>query len=218
MRELLIVLALILCCSGTASAGDNLEIAIALHAQGYYEPCGIFQLPDCFAIQTEHWMPGQIFVYVLICGHGWTGDGFMAAAYGLTWPAEWGPAQGWWSCSDLAIGSIEQPGDGVYQIWVMCQEPRGFPELAGILALDASSPGRVEVIVHADAGTAEVGDCYGGTDIVLPCNLGNGRAGWVSVEFPDAGCNPCPCVGPPCHLPPSANEKDTWGTIKAIYR
>jgi hypothetical protein len=218
MSKLLAVLAFILWFSATASAGDNPEIAIALHIQDYYEPCGTFRLPDCFAIQTQHPAPGEIFVYVLICGHGWTGRGFMAARYGITWPAEWGPALGWWSCSDMVIGSIHEPGDYVDQFWHVCQEPRGFPELAGILQLEAPSPGRVEVIVHGESGTAEVGDCYAGTDIVLPCDLGNGRAGWVTVIGRIPGCNPCPCVGPPCHLPPSANERDTWGTIKALYR
>ena len=90
--------------------------------------------------------------------------------------------------------------------------------MAGILHLNATGSGSIEVIVHGESGTAEVGDCHGETDIVLPCDIGNGRAGWVTVRGADTGCNPCPCVGPPCYPDPSADESGTWGAIKAMFR
>lgn len=219
MLRMLLAFALVFGVVATAGAGVNPEIAIALHVQQFSEECDSLFIPDCWAIQTQYpttLVP--IYVYVLICGHGWDGDGFVGASYGLTWPPEWGPALGWWSCSDIEVGEIMIPGDFVEQVWAVCQPPLGKPEVAGILQLLPVTPGEVKVTVHGITGTAAVLDCHGGEDIVLPCHVGNGRAGWVSVMGVDPGCNPCPCVGPPCYLPPSAAENDTWGGIKVLFR
>lgn len=204
-----------------AAAGVNPEIAIALHMDENYVPmdCDTFWMPDCFAIQTSSPAIGDvIYVDVVICGHGWTGDGFMGAWYGLTWPEEWGPALDWLSCAPLTVGTIEYPGDYVEQLWHSCIPPAGWPELSGVLTLQATTPGQVLVTIHGGRGTAGVDDCHGGFDLVLPCDIGNGRAGWVSVMDVDVGCNPGPCVGPPCYLPPSTAGSGTWGSIKSLFR
>lgn len=215
----LLVLALVFGVAAMAAAGENSEIAIALHVQDHYDEClDLPVVPDCWAIQTYWAGTGEpIYIYVLVCGHGWTAsDGFQGASYGLTWPPEWGFGS-WESCADLATGIIEHPGDGVDQVWASCLPPLGWAYTAGILQLFPTSPGYVEVVVHPVTGTAEVLDCWGAVDLVLPCvQGGNGRAGWVSVGLAD-GCNPCPCVGPPCILP-SATESDSWGAIKNLFK
>jgi hypothetical protein len=204
----------------TVAAGVNPEIAIALHIDEESLDCDTFWLPDCFAIQTSSLNAGRVIqIDVVICGHGWTGDGFMGAWYGLTWPEEWGPALGWLSCAPMTVGTIESPGDYVEQHWPSCIPPVGWPELSGVLTLHAITPGQVLVTIHGERGTAGVDDCHAGFDLVLPCGIGNGRAGWVTVgPGPDAGCNPCPCVGPPCYQPPSAAEGSAWSEIKALFK
>jgi hypothetical protein len=218
MRHLLVVAFLVLALTPAALAGVSPEVAIALHVTPEFTYCDLSPLPDCMVIQTHYQtLDEPVYIYVMICGHGWDGDGFMGATYGLTWPAEWGPAIGWWDCSDFSIGEILNPGDWISQTWGLCQLPLGRPEAAGILGLVPTTPGRVEVTTSGETGTAEVLDCHLGIDIVLPCDIGNGRAGWVSVQDADGGCNPCPCVGPPCYLPPSATVIDTWSSIKALF-
>jgi hypothetical protein len=199
-------------------AGDNPDVAIAVHVDDFDYTCDTFWLPDCFAIQTFYpEMNRTIYFYVLVCGHGWTGYGYLGLWYGLTWPADW-QFVNWLSCAQLTIGSIEQPGDWVEQWWEVCIPPLGKPEIAGILGLIPTSPGQVKVIEHAMNGTAQVFDCYGEFDIVLPCEVGNGRAGWATVVGPDLGCNPCPCVGPPCYQPPSGVDRTQWGAVKGLFR
>lgn len=118
----------------------------------------------------------------------------------------------------LAFGAIQDPGDYLGQHWEQCVPPSGWPVTVGILTLLPTSPGQVRVITHGGINVARVDDCHGRFDVILPCNVGNGRAGWVSIAIRDPGCNPCPCVGPPCYLPPSGTEPSTWGTIKSLYR
>jgi hypothetical protein len=213
---MLLVLILILSAASMTYSGDNPDVAIALHVVDYCEPCDGLELPDCWSIVTNYPTEGHICVYVLVCGHGWTGQGFTGVWYGLTWPADWLWIS-WTDCSDWWVGAIAGPGDWVEQHWNTCQPPAGYPEVAGILELNATSAGMVEVVAHSGRGTAGVDDCFGGFDLVLPCDLGNGRAGWVGIGAVGAGCNPCPCVGPPCHTSPSSSDRTTWGNIKSLF-
>lgn len=220
MVRTMLILIFVLGLATMAAAGVNPEIAVALHIDEDNLDCDTFWLPDCFAIQTSSPTAGSVIqVDVVICGHGWMGDGFIGAWYGLTWPQEWGPALIWLSCAPVTIGTIEYPGDYVEQHWPSCVPPAGWPELGGVLILNAATPGQVLITIHGERGTAGVDDCHGGFDLVLPCETGNGRAGWVTVGAgPDPGCNPCPCVGPPCYQPPSSTGGNTWGAIKSLFR
>jgi hypothetical protein len=221
MSRLVLVSALVLGVAGLAQAGDNPEIAIALHVQQIFEECDSLFMPDCYHIETYHpFIMDPIYVYVLICGHGFEGDGFTGASYGVSWPEEWGPAWDWVSCADHTDGAIWEPGDYVTQTWDACQPPLNQPEVAAILMLYPMSPGEVWVTAHGVTGKAEVHDCYGGTDAVIPCHpAGYNRAGWLSVLGVGFGCNPCPCVFSDCiYDTPSGAGRDTWGAIKSLFR
>jgi hypothetical protein len=81
MTRLVLVSALVLGLAALAQAGDNPDIAIALHVQQIFEECDSLFMPDCYRIETCHPLIGDvIYVYVFICGHGFTGDGFMGAS------------------------------------------------------------------------------------------------------------------------------------------
>jgi hypothetical protein len=218
MPKTILVLALVL---GLASsvAAEKRDYSIALHVQDYYMDCET-RLDNCWAINTYFpTMEIELYIYVMICGHGWApgSDGFTAASYGITWPQGW-TFLNWTACADWTVGTIQNPGDCVQQHWLTCVPPSGWPVTVGILQLIPTSPGQVLITTHSTLGQARVDDCHGTSDVVLPCNIGNGRAGWVTIVGPDAGCNPCPCVGPPCYLPPSGTEPGSWGMIKALYR
>lgn len=217
LRTLLVALLIL----GVASAAGAAlrDYSIALHIQDYYMDCDT-HLANCWAINTWWLEPGtEIYVYVMVCGHGWApgSDGFTAAWYGLTWPQGW-ILVNWQDCADWSVGAIQGPDDSIEQHWNLCVPPTGWPVTVGILTLIPTSPGQVKVTVHGGIGAAKVQDCHNTFDTVLPCTIGNGRAGWVSIGIRDPGCNPCPCVGPPCYPPPSGTDHASWGAVKVLYR
>jgi hypothetical protein len=205
------------------SLGENPDGGIALHAEVPGFTCTDHPVFDCFQIVTAY--VGEVVdVFVFICGHGWNPDshGFQTAYYSLAWTENLSFLN-WVPCADYTYGTISQMGDGVYQVWYRCNPPAGHPVAAGILTLAAGGPGRVSVFEHPGCRCAGIGDCVGGANIVYPPDaFGNGRAGWVDVNTMDAfGCNPCPCVGPPCY-PATAvergEESDSWSEIKLLFR
>ncbi len=217
-KIVLLAVLFVLTASGAVDAQQR-DYAIAVHIQDYYMDCQT-HLGDCWAIDTWRLEAGmEVHIYVMVCGHGWGpgSDGFTAAWYGLDWPTDW-TFISWVSCADWAVGTIGLPGDHVEQHWNQCVPPSGWPVTVGILTLVPTSPGQVKVIIHSGIGFARVDDCHGTFETILPCNIGNGRAGWVSIGIREPGCNPCPCVGSPCYLLPSGNEPGTWGMIKTLYR
>ncbi len=203
------------------SLGENPDAAIALHCQEPGGSCDDHGILDCFSIVTA--ASGTFLdFYVFVCGQGWNpaSHGFRTAQYSLAWTENLNFID-WQSCADYTYGAIHQEGDGVYQGWYDCIGPVG-PVAAGILSLFATGPGRVSVFEHPVAGWAGVGDCIGGANIVYPLSAhGNGRAGWVDVNMVEGvGCNPCPCVGPPCYSTTAVPEKDgdTWSHVKSLFR
>ncbi|MCK4546469.1 MAG: PPC domain-containing protein [Candidatus Eisenbacteria sp.] len=198
--------------------------AIALHVQNTLPnvPCDAYW-PGCPALVTE-WGPLQdvLYFYVCMCGHAYQlipeVNGFTAASYGLTWPANW-TFVSWISCAPQTIGTIQDPGDFVEQSWDSCMvvPPNYGPVPIGVLALMPTSLGEVRVIEHAGIGRAEVADCHGGSTVLLPCEIGNGRAGYVAVGG-GQGCNPCPCAGFPCYEVPSGLRNETWGSVKSLFK
>ena len=205
MYRSLLILVLVLGIAPAVFAGENPDVAIALHVQEPGGDCINHPVYDCYQIVTNWLGPGQTLdFYVFVCGHGWSpgSQGFRTARYGLLWPEDWAFVS-WRTCVTFpdgeTHGTIAQPGDCVYQEFLECQPPLGAPVAVGILTLLPTSPGAVSVIPHGETCTAEVGDCFWDVDLVLPTPMGNGRAGRVGVGLPGAGCNPCPCVGDPCY-------------------
>ncbi len=106
--------------------------------------------------------------------------------YSLTWPGLNSCA--FTSCSELTVGAIAVPGDGVSQGWYACQAgPAVVPGWAWIYDY-----GEVCVAVHPDYGVTYVGDCLGQYDEVV--------------------VNQCAEIGTS-----SATEAGTWGKIKILF-
>lgn len=118
--------------------------------------------------------------------------------YSLSWPATYTCA--FTSCSDLAIGTIVNPGDGISHAWYTCQAgPIAIPGWAWIY-----DTGEVCIISHPTAGGVIVGDCSTFLDTLPSISFGcSGIGGFVSED------------GNPCL---AAIEPTSWGEIKSMFK
>jgi hypothetical protein len=134
--------------------------------------------------------------------------------YGLTWPGAYTAA--FTSCSDLAIGTIVNPGDGVSHAWYVCQNSTiAIPGWAWIY-----DTGPVCIISHPTAGGVVVGACNPtvgalvtgdwktelgvALDTLPPISYGcSGIGGYVVGDG-----NPCDAAIAPT----------SWGGIKGMFR
>ena len=98
--------------------------------------------------------------------------------YGLTWPGE--ASCTFTSCSDLWIGNITHPGDGISQVWLDCFSGLKVPGFAWI---EATEPGRICVVPHPIGARLLVLDCLDSVDEPM-CRLCAGVCG-------EPGDNPC---------------------------
>jgi hypothetical protein len=126
-------------------------------------------------------------------------QGIRGAAFGMTWPEEWGTCSFTICDSEHSTGELVNPGDGVYLVWDTCQQ-RTFITL-GFGWLVADSPGRICIVPEPLEGKLGV----------LGCN--------ADMEPPVATC----CAGvcgesgdDPCE--PGHTVPTTWGGIKAMFR
>jgi hypothetical protein len=115
--------------------------------------------------------------------------------YGMTWPGLYSCA--FTSCSDLAIGTIVWPGDGISHAWYTCQP--------GPIAITGwgwiYDHGLICLAPHPTAGGPNVGDCAGQIDFACPGACA-GIGGFI-------GDDPC--------LPSSGTESSSWGAIKGLF-
>ena len=81
--------------------------------------------------------------------------------YGLTWPGQ--ATCVFTSCSDLTIGDIENPGDGISQVWFDCRRPASCA-VPGFGWIESTEPGRVCVVPHPGRSQVRVLDCSAGVD------------------------------------------------------
>ena len=127
-------------------------------------------------------------------------DEFQGLEYGLTWPSAWGSIT-YVSCSDITLGEVVQPGDGISHSWSDCKtSPIIF---AGYGRIDALGPGRISIVPHPATGTIKVITCHYGSYEAGPTFSG-GVCGAEGDE---------PCGGGPQRVQPT-----TWGAIKAMFR
>lgn len=120
--------------------------------------------------------------------------------YGLTWPEEWGSIS-FTSCSDMTIGALVHPGDGISQTWSECRTDNII--FTGYASLDAAGPGLIEVIPHPENGGPRVVTCHYGSYTTM-YTFSGGVCGAEGEE---------PCPGGPQSVKPV-----TWGAIKAMFR
>jgi hypothetical protein len=120
---------------------------------------------------------------------------YQGIDFGLTWPGMYSCV--YTSCSDLTIGGIVWPGDGVSHAWTVCQAgPVAMPGWGWLWDY-----GIICVVPHPEAGGPTIGDCQPAPDGVI-CNFCAGIGGYI-------GDDPCD---------PTATEPSTWGGIKGMFR
>jgi hypothetical protein len=115
--------------------------------------------------------------------------------YGMTWPGLYSCV--FTSCSDLTIGGILWPGDGVSHAWYAgIVDSVAIPGWAWIWDY-----GMVCVVPHPGTGSINIGSCQGEIDHPI-CNFCAGIGGYF-------GDDPCE---------PTKTEPTSWGGIKALFR
>jgi len=124
---------------------------------------------------------------------------FLGCEYGMSWPGAYSAA--FTSCSDLTIGGIVDPGDGVAHTWTECQnEDIAIPGWAWIYEPDSAT---VCIVQHPLSFGIRVLDCSEGLDGPKYDPYCAGIAG-------DDGDDPCGY--------PTVTKNSTWGSVKSIFR
>jgi hypothetical protein len=121
--------------------------------------------------------------------------------YGLNWPGTYSCA--FTSCSDLTIGTVVWPGDGVAQAWHTCQSS-GIA-VPGWGWIYEPHPSQVSIVNHPLTERIMTGDCSSPAVV--------DTLEWFNVYFAGiagaAGQNPCE---------PTAVEQTTWSDVKIMFR
>jgi uncharacterized repeat protein (TIGR01451 family) len=85
---------------------------------------------------------------------------YLGIEYGLEWPGS--ESCVFTPCSDLHIGGIVRPGDGISQVWFGCKP--GPSAIAGWGWIHTTDPGLVTVVPHPYTGEVQVLDCFEAVD------------------------------------------------------
>ncbi len=194
MKKVLVVaVALILALSASAFAGANPGAKAAVHVMDHASRTCAKNYPvitgcgdivatlagpdaDCFPVFYEL-------------------TEYQGFDYGMTWPGMYTCA--FTSCSDLAIGTIQNVGDGISHAWYVCQPcPVALPGWGWIWDY-----GMVCIVPHPTAGGPNIGDCSGMLDYPI-CVFCAGIGGYIGDD--------------PCW--PTGAEESTWGGIKGMFK
>jgi hypothetical protein len=194
-KAILLASIMILIVSGASFAGINAEAKGWVHvldhasrtcAKGFpadIDSCGdiIYTLAgqdaDCFPVF-------------------WNMTEYQGFDFSLAWPGTYTCA--YTSCSDLAIGTIINPGDGVSHAWYVCQNSSAsIPGWGWIY-----DTGLVCLTDHPTAGGVIVGDCSTLLDTLPSSSYGCAGIGGT------AGQNPCE----------NSTNPTSWGDIKGLFK
>ena len=190
------VLVLMLLAGGAAFAGLNANGKVAVHVEVHASRTCTKSFPtitscaDIIATEAGPEVDAFPVFFDLVEYQGFD--------YGLTWPGSYSCS--FTSCSDLAIGTIMWPGDGISHAYYSCQP--GPVAVTGWGWIYGG--GMVCVVDHPTAGKINIGDCSGQLDepVCLYCAGIGGTIG-------DDPCEPCG---------PSGMSRQTWGGIKNLFR
>ena len=192
-KALVIGVALLLLLSVSAYAGFNLDAKVAVHVEVHASrTCtkGFPTLTGCGDIITTE--PGPDVDAFPVFFDLVEYQGFD---YGMTWPGMYSCA--FTSCSDLAIGTILWPGDGISHAWYVCRPgPVAIPGYGWFYDY-----GMICIVPHPTAGGPNIGDCYGNLDRPI-CIFCAGIGGYIGDD--------------PCW--PTGTEQSTWGNIKSMFK
>ncbi len=191
-KVLVLAVALTLVLSASAFAGANPEAKVAVHVLNHASRSCSKNFPSISGCQD-----------IITTNEGINVDFFpvwfdlteyQGFEYGVMWE---GPSCMFTSCSDLTIGDILYPGDGISHAWTSCQPgPVGIPGFGWIY-----SYGMVMIVPHPESGELVVGDCASIVDPPI-CIFAAGTNGMLGDD---------PCA-------PTANEESTWGSIKSMFK
>ena len=119
--------------------------------------------------------------------------------YGMTWPGTYSCA--FTSCSDLTIGTIQYPDDGISHAWYACQAS-GIA-VVGWGWISEPAAARICIVNHPVAAGIIAGDCSGVKDTIY-------------VDEEHVFC--AGIAGGTGDKPQSPTEATSWGKIKAIFK
>jgi hypothetical protein len=194
MKKIFAIAAVVTLVGATAFAGQNAGVGkAAIHVLDHASRTCTKSFPaivGCADIQTELAAPDAdcfpVFFDLVE---------YQGFDYGMTWPGMYTCAFA--SCSDLTIGTILNPGDGVSHAWYVCQPgPVAITGWGWIYDY-----GTVCLIAHPTAGGPSIGDCAGALD--------------TPVRTFCAGIGGTPGDDP---CAPTGIQPTTWGAIKDMFK
>jgi hypothetical protein len=197
MRLTISITLLCILLAATRCAGGGEGVKVALHLRAHNAKQGCTDLPPiagCGDIVSTYAGCGDIDAFTVF----YDLDGYRAAEWALTWPAEWGSGVTR-TCAPWVNGNIVWPGDRMCVDWPEC-EP-GAVMVAAWTHLTADTPGMVEPIHPGSPYDFGICDCDYEVHTVT-CVFGAGACGMYG--------------GDPCG--PTASEAGTWGAIKSMFR
>jgi hypothetical protein len=159
----------------------NLSAKVAVHVIPYKSQmnCGerLPEIESCWDIQFTY--EGDDFLAFPVF---FDLNEYQGVEFGLSWP-DWAGSAAWHSCSDLAIGDISHPGDGVSQVWRTCHLDHAA--VTGWVWLHADGPGYIYVCPHPHTQRILVLNCRQRVD-EAHCSAAAGVNGFVG----DDPCRP----------------------------
>jgi len=180
-----------------ATAGNNPNVAVTVHVMAHASKrscsSGLPSIDRCDDLKTTvSSVDADCFPVFYELSE------YLGCQYGLTWPGTYTCT--FTSCSDLVIGEIINPGDGIAHTWTSCQS--GRVAIPGWARIYEPAGGRVCVVPDPETGEIFVLDCGEGLDSPLETPACAGIAGRPGDE---------PCGNQP------PTEEGTWGEIKTMF-
>jgi hypothetical protein len=205
--------------AGPASAGDNVQAAIALHITPANNGMGCSPAGLTAATvqaETPTLSPGNFYwTYLIVC-NGSDSTGIAGLECGIDYPAAV-QVYNWALCADLQFPFGGWPASGSSNLltWITttnCQidqsepgVPRSVIAVGGYFYMGAYAPSQMSIIPRPVSGSAKVADCDSAEDdltFLVPSHLG--VAGFGGAP----GYNPCGA--------PTPVQQSTWSGIKTL--
>jgi hypothetical protein len=196
-----IVIASLVCLSGTASGGSNQGHKLAIHVKSHPTSCsaGYPSFNHCGEIEFTYAGTGDIDVFPVF----FELTEYLVVEFGLEWPAGWGTAS-WVRCDgDISVGDIVHPGDGTAVDWAACQTT--WSAAPGFAWLTAYGSGVIRAVPNPATGDYGAVDCDP-DDPVYDYPFGEPYSAGVGGETGDDPCRP------------KGGSESSWGTIKSMFR
>ena len=199
-RALTLFILISLVLGGSASAGRNPDLKIAIHVVPHEDrSCGgpWPRITDCSEISSTYEGCDGFDVFPVF----YDVSEVKRIEYGLTWPPGWGSCTFTACGGDIVTGDIVSPGDGVVHEWNECQF--GWSLVPGYARFGPPAfPASVAPTSSSVTGSLGATDCHGEWN--TPAGIAS--AGVCGVP----GEDPCACG---CGV-----DASSWSAIKAIFR